>query len=65
HVVPASAGLGGQIAGLRPGEVVTLRGKLVDALAPDGSLWRTSRSRTDAGMGACEILWLEAIGVAE
>ncbi|MEM1094873.1 MAG: hypothetical protein AAGJ10_09745 [Bacteroidota bacterium] len=61
HIVPASSGLGGRVASLRHGDVVTLRGQLVDALAPDGSQWRTSRSRTDAGMGACEILWLEAV----
>ena len=60
HMVPSTAGLGGRIAGLRPGDVVTLRGQLVDVTSPDGSRWRTSRSRTDAGVGACEILWLEA-----
>ncbi|GAB5520081.1 MAG: hypothetical protein RhofKO_23320 [Rhodothermales bacterium] len=65
HIVPTTAGLGGQIAGLRPGQVVTLRGQLVDVTSPDGSRWRTSRSRTDAGVGACEILWLEDVVQAE
>ncbi|RMH54721.1 MAG: hypothetical protein D6685_14545, partial [Bacteroidetes bacterium] len=61
HIIPADDAVAGAVSRLRPGHLVRLRGRLVHVLGADGARWRTSLSRTDAGMGACEILWLEAV----
>lgn len=63
HLIPASAAIEGAIARIREGHIVRIQGRLVNVLGNDGSYWRTSTSRTDAGMGACEILWLESVEI--
>ena len=63
HLIPASDAVAAALVRLRPGHLVRLRGRLVDVLANDGSRWRTSRTRMDAGMGACEIVWVEALEI--
>ena len=63
HVIPATATAANALGRLKPGHLVRLRGRLVDVLSTDGDRWRTSTSRTDAGYGACEILWAEAIEI--
>ena len=65
HLIPAGGGVERVLARLKPGHVVELRGRLVHVLGADGSRWRTSLSRTDAGVGACEILYLEALQIVE
>lgn len=55
HIIPGNPSILAQIRGLRPGDRVRLHGVLVDALRPDGYLWRTSMVRDDTGAGACEI----------
>jgi hypothetical protein len=45
----------------RPGEVVTLRGYLVDVRGPNGFRWNTSLRRDDTGDGACELMWVEQV----
>jgi hypothetical protein len=47
---------------LRPSEVVTLRGELVDGLRNDGRWIKTSLVRDDSGPGACEVLLVTDIG---
>jgi hypothetical protein len=41
---------------LRPGQVVTLSGELVDGQRDDGRWIRTSMTRSDTGAGSCEVL---------
>ncbi len=65
HLIPATSGVEAALARVREGHVVRLRGRLVNVVAGDGSRWRTSTSRTDAGYGACEIVWVEALEVEE
>ena len=45
---------------VRAGQVVTLRGQLVDATRPDGFTWSTSLRRDDSGAGACELFLVES-----
>ena len=45
-----------ELAKLRPGQVVTLSGMLVDGVRDDGVWIRTSMVRNDTGAGACEVL---------
>jgi hypothetical protein len=61
HLVPGVPGIEGRLKRLRPGQVVTLRGKLIDVEGPNGYAWRTSLTREDTGNGACELLWVESV----
>jgi hypothetical protein len=46
---------------LRPGQLVSVRGFLVDVRGPNGFAWNTSLSRSDTGDGSCEVVWVEAL----
>jgi hypothetical protein len=61
HVIPASKDVESRLKKLRPGQVVTARGYLVDVRGPGEFAWNTSLSRTDTGDGACELFWVEAL----
>ena len=56
HVIPENGLIAKQLSRLRPGQVVSLTGRLVDGVRNDGMLIRTSLVRTDTGAGACEVL---------
>jgi len=60
HAIPANATIERTLRYLRPGQVVTLQGFLVDVRGPSGFAWNTSLSRTDSGDGACELMWIES-----
>ena len=62
HVIPQNSLVARELARLRPGEVVTLRGKLVDGVRSDGRWIRTSMVRNDTGPGACEVLLVTDVG---
>lgn len=59
HLIPAAADIERRLERLRPGSLVVLRGKLVQAEAGDGWNWRSSLSREDSGAGACELVWVD------
>ena len=59
HMIPANARLKSMLEDLRTGEVVDLKGFLVLVTRPNGWRWKSSLSRTDTGMGACEVVWVE------
>jgi hypothetical protein len=56
HVIPQNPAIAAALKRLRPGEVVTLRGELVDAVRKDGRWVKTSLVREDTGAGACEVM---------
>jgi len=56
HVIPADAVVERQLEQLRPGQVVSLSGELVDGKRADGRWVKTSLVRTDTGAGACEVM---------
>jgi hypothetical protein len=56
HVIPQDALIARQLSRLRPGQVVTLSGELVDGVRDDGRWIKTSMVRTDTGAGACEVM---------
>jgi hypothetical protein len=62
HVIPADSVVAHQLARLRPGEVVTLKGELVDGQRKDGGWIRTSLVRNDTGAGACEVMLVTEVG---
>ena len=65
HMVPATASVERSLMKLREGDIIILQGYLVDVDHESGWRWRTSMSRTDTGAGACEIVYVESITLAE
>ncbi len=68
HLVPANDEVAREMKRVRVGDLVTLRGRLVDLQIRDwdGAVVhraRTSLTRDDTGSGACENLWVEVIEV--
>jgi hypothetical protein len=63
HLIPASPGIEARVKKLRPGQIVTIGGYLVDVRGPNGFTWNTSLTRGDTGNGACEIVWVESLSV--
>jgi len=63
HMIPSSREIAKQLRAIRPGELVRLRGYLVQASAPDGWGWRSSLTRADTGAGACELIFVQELEV--
>ncbi len=61
HVIPQTSTIARQLSRLRPGQVVTLSGELVDGLRDDGMWIKTSLVRNDTGGGACEVLLVDDV----
>ena len=61
HLIPADAAVARELARVREGEVVSLRGRLVEARSADGWHWRSSLTREDSGAGACELVLVESL----
>jgi hypothetical protein len=63
HVIPQSKMVARQLSRLRPGQVVTLSGELVDGVRDDGTWIKTSLVRDDTGAGACEVLLVSDVAL--
>lgn len=61
HLLPANARVATALKRVRVGDVVALRGRLVEVDRSDGWRWRSSLTRTDVGGGACEVVWVEEL----
>ncbi len=61
HVIPRTPLVRALLSRLRPGQVVTLSGELVDGLRNDGVWIKTSMVRNDTGAGACEVLLVDDV----
>ena len=59
HVISVNDEVAQTVRRLRRGEVVTMRGFLVNAARDGGWHWRSSLSRTDTGRGACELFYVQ------
>ena len=44
--------------------MVTLRGLLVNVMAPNGKRWSTSLAREDSGPGGCEIVLVTEVNAS-
>jgi hypothetical protein len=64
HLVPADGAVERAIDKSRAGDVIELQGYLVAARMPDGGEWRSSLTRSDAGYGACELVWVESFTIS-
>ena len=65
HMVPSNEWVQSKLGRLRPGQVIEIQGLLIGAEADDGWRWVSSLSREDTGKGACELVWVEDVVVAE
>jgi len=63
HMIPADDRIEAVLKSVRKGQLVTVRGYLVEARATDGWSWRSSLTRTDTGAGACELIWVESMKI--
>ena len=61
-LIPADPGVAAAIARVRVGELISLRGHLVEVRREDGWRWRSSLRRDDSGAGACELILVDSIG---
>lgn len=61
HLIPANRGIEAACKSLRAGELIHLRGLLVEATGPEIGTWRSSLTRKDSGNGACELVWVEEL----
>ena len=57
HIIPANNAVKSQLKKLRVGQVVTIKGQLVEAKTAKGWVWRSSLTREDTGNGACELMY--------
>ena len=63
HLIPANVSVERALGRVAQGDVVSLRGQLVEASSADGFTWRSSLSRDDTGQGACELIWVESLAI--
>ncbi len=63
HLVPADDNVRDILLNVRSGEIVKLKGYLINIKHPDGWSWRSSLTREDSGAGSCELMWVKEITV--
>jgi hypothetical protein len=63
HIIPASPVVKESLDSIEKGQIVYLKGYLIEANAKDGWKWRSSLSREDTGDGACELFWVEDLKI--
>jgi hypothetical protein len=65
HVIAANHAVAKTVRALRVGQIVAMRGSLVNVTGPNEFHWNTSLRRDDTGNGACEIFYVEDIRVGK
>ena len=60
HVISANSQVASFVRWVRPGEVVKMRGYLVNVRGPNGFHWNSSLTRNDTGSGACELFYADS-----
>jgi hypothetical protein len=63
HMIPASGAIARELKSVRAGNLVHLKGYLVEVTSPQGFRWKSSLTREDTGAGACELILVESIYV--
>ena len=58
HIIPANDTVKSQLKKVKVGQVITIKGQLVEAKTAKGWVWRSSLSREDTGNGACELMYV-------
>ncbi len=58
HLIPATEEIKEQLEDVHPGQIVHIKGYLVEVHGDNGYIWRSSLTREDTGFGACEVIWV-------
>ena len=61
HMIPANDDIEKQLKSARQGQIVAIKGQLIEAKANDGWHWKSSLTRNDTGAGACELVYVESL----
>jgi len=61
HMIPADDDIERRLKSTRAGNLVRIKGYLVEATSKEGFRWKSSLSRSDTGAGACELIWVESL----
>jgi hypothetical protein len=61
--VPANDDVKEKLLRVKKGEIVQLKGYLINVRHEDGWTWRSSLTRDDTGAGSCELMWVENVVV--
>lgn len=61
HMVPANSQIEKTLKRIKSGQVVSIKGLLIQANANDGWRWKSSLSRNDTGRGACELFYVKHV----
>ena len=61
HLIPASDTVKSVLDKIRKGDIIEISGSLVNVMSnSDDWHWESSKTRTDTGKGACELIWVES-----
>jgi hypothetical protein len=63
HMIPADRTIERQLKSIRAGNMIHLKGYLVEVTTKEGWRWKSSLTRNDTGGGACELIWVESLDV--
>lgn len=63
HLIPSTLSVARDISKIKTGDIVRIDGWLVQANHDDGWLIRSSLSREDTGVGACEVIWVCSVSI--
>jgi hypothetical protein len=59
HLIPRDRYIAKRMGRARKGDIVVIKGYLVNVDSGNNWHWRSSLTRKDAGDGACELIWVE------
>lgn len=63
HLIAATDMVADIIDDIKVGQIIALKGHLVNVSSNDDFSWNSSLSRFDTGDGACELIWVEEISI--
>ncbi|WP_439502966.1 hypothetical protein [Methylophaga sp.] len=63
HLIAANDEVARTLKQIRPGQLITLQGYLVNVNADDGWGWRSSLTRDDTGANACELIYVKQLKI--
>ena len=61
HMIPVSDAIRQILETAEAGDMIKLKGRLVEVSNEQNWAWRSSLSRSDSGQGACEIVFVESV----
>lgn len=65
HLIAANDAVKAQLEDIHIGQIVHISGYLVDVHGEGGYQWHSSKTRSDTGYGACEVIWVESVAISE